>query len=179
VEVTGPAHPLSELYRNHHGWLFGLLRNKLGNAFDAADLAHDAFVRLLTKPREFDSFDGARAYLSVVAKGMCVDLWRRRQIEATWLEAVSAWPEDTGISLEQRALIIETLWEVDAILARLPAKAAHAFILAQVHGMTYKEVAAELNVSERMVKKYMAQAMLQFALFEAGLSGVEPMPEHP
>ncbi|MES2531993.1 MAG: RNA polymerase subunit sigma, partial [Pseudomonadota bacterium] len=33
--------PLHTLYRDHHGWLQGGLRKKLGNAFDAADLAQD------------------------------------------------------------------------------------------------------------------------------------------
>lgn len=40
--------------------------------------------------------------------------------------------------------------------------------MAQVHGMTYKEIGAELGVSDRMVKKYMAQAMLHCALIKAG-----------
>jgi DNA-directed RNA polymerase specialized sigma24 family protein len=54
------------------------------------------------------------------------------------------------------------------MLSRLPEKPANAFIMAQVHGMTYKEIGAELGVSDRMVKKYMAQAMLHCALIKAG-----------
>ena len=34
-------HEISTLYSNHHGWLQGWLCKKLGNAFDAADLAQD------------------------------------------------------------------------------------------------------------------------------------------
>ncbi len=86
--TINPDHPAAELYRNHHGWLFGLLRGRLGNTFDAADLAQDAFVKILVRPRDFDTFDGARAYLSVVARGLCIDYWRRRQIEQAWLETL-------------------------------------------------------------------------------------------
>lgn len=35
------------LYSDHHGWLQDWLRRRLGNAFDAADLAHDTFLRVL------------------------------------------------------------------------------------------------------------------------------------
>ncbi|MDZ4357508.1 MAG: sigma factor, partial [Variovorax sp.] len=35
------------LYGDHHGWLQGWLRRRLGSACDAADLAHDVFMRLL------------------------------------------------------------------------------------------------------------------------------------
>jgi RNA polymerase sigma-70 factor (ECF subfamily) len=46
----------------------------------------------------------------------------------------------------------------------LSPRARQAFLLAQLDGMAYADIAVELGVSERMVKKYMAQAMLQCAL---------------
>ncbi len=46
------------------------------------------------------------------------------------------------------------------MLRSLPSKAANAFILAVACGMTDKEVARELGVSDRMVRKYIAQTML-------------------
>lgn len=38
---------LRELYSNHHGWLLGWLRRKLGCPQHAEDLAQDTFCRLL------------------------------------------------------------------------------------------------------------------------------------
>lgn len=35
------------LYRQHHGWLRGWLRQRLNNSADAADLAQDTFIRVL------------------------------------------------------------------------------------------------------------------------------------
>lgn len=52
------------LYREHHGWLHRLLQHRLGCAETAADLAHDAFLRLLLRPRRFASSGEARAYLN-------------------------------------------------------------------------------------------------------------------
>ena len=65
------------LYSDHHGWLQGWLRRRLGNAFDAADLAHDVFIRLLAR-REPVAMKEPRAYLSSVARGLVIDHWRRR-----------------------------------------------------------------------------------------------------
>lgn len=165
--APAPSQPVETLYADHHGWLQSLLRRRLGNAFDAADLAHDAFVRLLGKPRSFDSFEGARAYLSTMARGLCVDLWRRREIEQAWLAALAAQPQAHACSAEQQASVLQALGEIDAMLRSLPAKVAQAFVLAMVHGMTDKEVAAQLNVSDRMVRKYMARALLHCMLLEA------------
>lgn len=161
---------LEELYAEHHGWLQAWLRRKLGNGADAADFAQDTFIRLLTRPapRGFGSFVEARAYLRKVASGLCIDLWRRREIEQAWLQTLATQPEATAPSPEHQAIIIETLLEIGAMLSRLSQKAATAFVMAQVNGMPYRDIAAKLDVSERMVKKYIAQAMLQCALIEAG-----------
>ncbi|MCG8708686.1 sigma-70 family RNA polymerase sigma factor [Brenneria sp. 4F2] len=165
---------INQLYHQHHGWLQGLLRKRLGDFCDAADLTQDVFLRLLIKPRQFDSHAGARAYLSVMAQGMCVDLWRRREIERAWLSSLANQPEIVVLSAEDNHIVLETLYQVDAMLHQLPEKVRAAFIMAQVQRLTYREIAAELRVSERMVKKYMAQAMLHCVLLEAELEGSTP-----
>ncbi|UWN51107.1 putative RNA polymerase sigma factor FecI [Alcanivorax sp. ALC70] len=164
---SAPTESVADLYARHHGWLHQLLRRRLGCSEIAADLAQDTFVRLLRRPRRFDSAEGARAYLSTVARGLCVDLWRRREVERAWLAVLAEQPETMAPSSEHQAIVIETLCEVDALLRRLPEKVARAFLMAQLHGRTYREIAAALEVSERMVKKYMARAMLHCALLEA------------
>lgn len=175
--ADSPADPtLHALYCDHHGWLRDWLRRRLGSACDAADLAHDIFMRLLIRPRTFDSFDGARAYLGAMARGLCVDLWRRREIERLWLETLAAQPEAVVPSAEQQTLIVEALCAVDAMLNRLPPRVARAFALAQIDGLTYRQIARELGVSERSVKNYMATAMLQCALFEAEWFGADAAP---
>ena len=54
--ASSPLHrEISTLYAGHHGWLQGWLRSRLGNAFDAADLAQDTFVRILVSGRMPDA----------------------------------------------------------------------------------------------------------------------------
>lgn len=163
--------PFESLYASHHGWLRSWLSRRLGNAADAADLAHDTFVRLLARPapRGFSGPAEARAYLRTAAQGLCIDLWRRREVEQAWLSTLACQPEAVVPSPEHQAIIVETLMAVGEMLSRLSAKAAKAFLMAQVDGVPYREIAVDLGVSERMVKKYMAQAMLQCALIDAGL----------
>lgn len=164
--------PAQTLYVRHSPWLLLFLRRRLGNGWDAADLLHDTFLRVLRRPVEFDSQTGERSYLATIAKGLCIDHWRRAQLEKAWRESLAEQPEATQPSAEHTALLIETLVEVDAMLARLPAKVREAFLMAQVEGITYAVIAERLEVSERMVKKYMAQAFLHCAVLEAELDGL-------
>ncbi len=151
---------MATLYRDHHAWLQAWLRRRLGNAADAADLAQDAFVRLLRRPLRFDSAPQARVYLRTLAQGLCVDLWRRREIEQAWLDTLAAQPQSLAVSAEDHAAVLQALQDIDRLLQGLSARAAQAFVLAQACGMTDQEVADALGVSSRMVRKYVAQAML-------------------
>ena len=166
--------PLHALYADHHGWLQAWLRKKLGCAFTAEDLTQDTFLRLMVRPRELDAGQNPRAYLTTIAKGLVVDHWRREEIERAWLAVMMARPEAVHPSAEHQAIIVETLMEVDRILASLAEKPRAAFLLAQLHDLTYAEIGERLGVSERMVKKYMAQAMLHClaagATFRAALA---------
>jgi RNA polymerase sigma factor (sigma-70 family) len=164
-------HPhVHALYSDHHGWLQGWLRKKLGNAFDAADLAQDTFVRILAAPEHTPEKQGdwqlrePRAYLTVVAKRLLANLYRRRSLEQAYLDALGAMPEPMAPSPEQQALILETLQEIDAMLDGLAPPVRQAFLMAQLEGLGYAEIALELSVSERTVKRYMAEAMARCIL---------------
>ncbi|SEF53833.1 RNA polymerase sigma-70 factor, ECF subfamily [Thauera chlorobenzoica] len=166
---------IAMLYIDHHTWLQAWLGRRLGNAADAADLAHDAFIRLIDKPRRFDSAPEARGYLRSMANGLCIDLWRRRSIEQAWLDTLAAQPEAVAPSAEHQSIVLETLYEIDTLLRSLPPRAAQAFVMAVACDMTYREVALELGVSVRMVAKYVAKATLHCLRLEAQ-QAVEALP---
>lgn len=155
---TLPQSPSETLYREHHGWLQQLLRRKLGCREEAADLAHDTFLRLLRQPCD-SVLREPRAYLSTIAHGLLVNHWRRRDLERAYLDALAQQPETCHPSPEQRALVVETLLQIDAMLTRLPERPRQAFLMAQLEGQPYRDIALHLGVSERMVKKYLAQVM--------------------
>jgi RNA polymerase sigma factor (sigma-70 family) len=159
---SAPPHrhqSIDQLYGHHHGWLLGWLRKRLGNAADAADLAQDTFVRLLSSaPDEPLSFTTPRAYLATIANRLSINLYRRRSLEQAYLAALAQTPEELAPSLEHQALVLEALDEIDQVLAILPAKTRQTFLMAQLEGYTQEEIASRLNLSVRSVQRYLARA---------------------
>ncbi|NBF04300.1 sigma-70 family RNA polymerase sigma factor [Pseudomonas sp. Fl5BN2] len=147
------------LYVDHNSWLRSLLRRKLGNAFDAADLAHDVYVQLMRKG-QLPPVDESRRHLAQIANGLVIDLYRRRRIESAYLEALALLPEPLVACEETRALAIEALIEIDAALQSLSAKARKALLLCKLDGMSYRQIAVELQVSVSSVEKYIAAGLL-------------------
>ncbi|MCA1324911.1 sigma-70 family RNA polymerase sigma factor [Herbaspirillum sp. alder98] len=163
---NSPHHQqIEDLYADHHSWLQRWLHGKLGDAFDAADIAQDTFVRVLAAPdstpeKQRDwALTEPRAYLTLVAKRLMANLYRRRTLEKAYLDALALMPQAQAMSPEQQRIILETLQEIDALLDNLPSQVRAAFLLAQVDGLGYLEIAQRLALSERTVKRYMVQAM--------------------
>ncbi len=154
-----PADTVTTLYREHHGWLSMWLRKKLGSSFDAADLAHDTFVRLIAGRRREHAGAEPRALLAHIAKGLVVDHWRRRALEDAYLAAIAQLPAPEAPSPEARALILETLHAIDAALRSLPARTREIFVLSQFDGLGYDDIALRQRVSLSTVKRHMQAAL--------------------
>lgn len=150
---------IETLYCEHHGWLHGWLNRKLGNTNDAADLAHDTFIRLLM--RQSNAFGNEpRALLTHIAKGLVIDRWRRQEVERAYLETIAHLPDTEVPSPETRWLILEALHRIDSMLREMPSRVRQTFLLSQIEGLTYATIAEQLGVSLITVKRDMHDAFL-------------------
>ncbi len=158
--TNGMSAQLSEqLYLDHHDWLNAWLCKRLGCSCDAEDLTHDTYLRIVVSGR-MPSQSQSRAYLIQVAKGLVIDLRRRRALERAYLDSLAALPEAHAPSTERQALVLETILQIDRALDRLPVRAREAFLLSQFDGLTYGAIAKRLRVSVGSVRKYMLKAAM-------------------
>ncbi|MGJ7551014.1 sigma-70 family RNA polymerase sigma factor [Pseudomonas alloputida] len=159
IDTAPPPEPsLPALYREHRGWLEAWLRRRLGNAWDAADLSQDTFLRVLASAQPLENIREPRAYLLTVGKRLLSNLHQRRSLEKAYLDALAQQPEQSLPSPEQRWILLETLQALDELLDGLKAPVRRAFLWSQLEGLGYAEIALRLNISERTVKRYMAVA---------------------
>lgn len=112
-----------------------------------------------------------KSFLCTIAKRVMVDLFRRHALEKAYLEMLAQLPEAQAPSPELHQSQLEILQQIDRMLDGLSAKARQAFLLSQLEGLTYNEIALRLSVSVSSVKKYVAKATEHCLLFrlEQGL----------
>lgn len=164
---TSAPHSIDALYRDHNGWLRGWLRRELGCSERAADVAHDTFLRLLGSERS-SVMENGRKYLAQIARNLLTDLWRRQRIEQAYLDARGAQPDAVDISEETRLDIIETLIAIDRMLDALGARPREIFLLVQLDGLSFVDVAQRLGISVNTARKHFIRALTQcLALVEA------------
>uniref|UniRef100_UPI00333FD048 sigma-70 family RNA polymerase sigma factor n=1 Tax=Castellaniella defragrans TaxID=75697 RepID=UPI00333FD048 len=154
----GATSQAESLYREHRSWLLGWLRRKLRCAQHSEDLAQDVFVRVILRRKAVRVGD-ARALLTVIAKGLVIDHQRHAALEHAYQAYLATIPESYAPSPEVQAEQMQALTQLDGLLDSLPPKARSAFLLSQLDGLTYPEIARRLGVSPSSVQQYMVRAM--------------------
>lgn len=156
--LQSAEHLAADLYAAHHSWLQEWLRRRLGCRHDAADLAHDTFVRVLAG-RNKGVLREPRAFLTTLAQRTLFSFWRRRDLERAYLDSLQ-WLPTAGVpSEESKAIVVEALVHIDSVLHRLPAKARQAFLYSQLDELNYAQIAQRVGVSVMTVRRYMKQAI--------------------
>lgn len=152
---------MQTLYEAHHGWLENWLRRHIGCAHQAADLSHDTFEQLLRAERggRQVALREPRAYLTVVARRVLYEFWRRRDLERAWLDALAAQPQEVAPSAEDRVAVLQALQRLDAALGRLPLRTRQVFMLNQLDDLGYREIGERLGMPVISVRRAMARAI--------------------
>ncbi|AZC32899.1 sigma-70 family RNA polymerase sigma factor [Pseudomonas chlororaphis] len=149
------------LFRSHYDWLCSRLRYHLHHSLDAGasaeDIAADTFVQLLSRP-EVLPIHQPRALLTTISQRLVYQLWRRRDLERAYLDALQHDDEAVQPSPQDLAQMLEALEAIDRLLDGLPAKVKATFLLSQVNGLTYPQIAEQLGISQRSVSDYMTRA---------------------
>lgn len=154
---------IEHLYGEHHGWLKGWLRTRTGNSADAADLAQDTFMRMLTL-RQLPTLREPRHYLVTIARGLLIDKARRKALELAYLEVLAARPESLQVSPETYHMIIESLLTIDRMLDGLGMRTRQIFLMVQLEGLSYVQVGKQLGLSVTTVKNHLGKALMQCIL---------------
>lgn len=152
------AQAFHQLYQANRTWLEQWLSRRLGSRHEAADLSQDTFMRVLASAQPIAEVKEPRAYLLTIGKRLLVNFYRRRSLEQAYLDSLAHLPQSHAPSAQERWQVLETLHALDQLLDGLPWRVRHAFLLSQLEGLRYGEIAARLGVTERSVKRYMAQA---------------------
>ncbi len=135
----------------------------------AQDLAQEAMLRAL---RYFHAFRGeeARPWLLRIVRNTWSDLRARNGATDRPLEEIENWPTQDP-DPEQSALGGDRRRQIAAALAALPAEAREILVLREIEDLSYKHIAAVLDLPVGTVMSRLARAREKLAAELAGRVG--------
>ena len=171
MDVGAQELQLEDLYLRHHADLRRFLVRRLRCEETAADVAQEAYLRLLRfAPRR--AIEDARAYLFQVAANAAYDRLARQRTQDGLLDAeasAEAVPSSDP-DVEATAAARERLFLVAKAVEELPPRCRQVFLMSRLDGLPHSEIAERLGISRNMVEKHVIKAMLHCRLRLKALS---------
>ncbi|WP_235904266.1 RNA polymerase sigma factor [Arcticibacter tournemirensis] len=126
---------------------------------DAQDILHDLFTVLWDKATELNTNIPLRAYLFKSVKNRVFDLFSRQKVRSEHLKSLQTfidqgeWVTDDSIREKELKKVIEKE------ISLLPEKMRLVFEMSRKENMSHKQIAEELQLSDKTVKKQVNNAI--------------------
>ena len=153
---------IKRLFQAHQREIHAYLTRRLGNTEIAADLTQETFLRFAQQRATSPATPilHERSYLYRSAHNLAADHLHRQSRERTDSlpgEGLADVPDEAPTP-ETAASDRSELALVRAAILELPERTRQVFVLARIDGLTYRDVALRLRISESSVQKHLAKA---------------------
>jgi RNA polymerase sigma-70 factor (ECF subfamily) len=139
--------------------LVRFLSAKLGDRQVAADVAHDAYLRVMERAGQ-EKIASPRAFLYRTALNLVIDEHRRNALRRTENLDVLDQDEQFFSPSPHRSLAQDQRLELlQRALDELPPMCRDAFLLRKLEGLSHDEIAKRLSISQSLVEKHIVNAM--------------------
>ncbi|MDO9104636.1 MAG: RNA polymerase sigma factor [Methylovulum sp.] len=146
---------LYQLYRNELvNYLFRMV-----NCYETAqDLVQESYL-VLARTASVEVINQPRGFLYRTASNLAFDHLRHNKVVMRHTEVIAANDEPEQVSIESE--LSKTQWRtlLGVAIAELPPRCRDAFILHKLHGLSYREVAQRLDISESAVEKHITKGL--------------------
>ena len=144
---------------NYYREIICYLTARLGDRHLAADVAHDAYLRVLERPSQDDIIQ-PRAFLYRTALNLVTDEHRRNRHRRG--EDLLVLDGEEGVhspSPQHELLQRERLILLQRALSELSEPCRQAFTLRKLEGLGHEEISQHMGISKGMVEKHIVNAM--------------------
>ena len=149
---------LEKLFKQHYRQMYRLATILLHDDAESKDVVHDIFAHLLRNSQDLRE-DTAESYLLTSVRNRCLNVIRSRQIQER-VEHLYLLDLDTTITPTER--LEEELKALYQGVGELEPPVCREIIMQHFRdGITFKEIALRLSVSETTVYKHLRRALHQ------------------
>lgn len=131
------------------------------SAVDVDDVVQEAYARLWLA--DFARIGNGRSYLYAVVRNLLLEHARRARIvpmeRLGEIEALRIPSEEPGP--ERQVSARQELERLERLVEGLPEQCRRAFTLQKFRGLSQREIATEMQISEKTVEKHLASALVR------------------
>lgn len=168
----GDKRAFDEIYERYSGPLLGYFMRMLWKDREKAeDFVHDIFAKIIRKPELFDPTRKFKTWLYSVANNMCKNEYKKQEVRKNTSNGLDSHyaVSDANSNVLSEVQDRQFRDEFEASLEALDEKHSEVFRLRHLDGLSIKEIAEVLGISDGTVKsrlfyatKYLAESLKDF-----------------
>ena len=149
---------IQKLFKQHYRQMYRLATIFLHDDAESKDVVHDIFAQLLDDHRDLRE-ETAESYLLTSVRNRCLNVIRSRQIQE---RVEHLYFLDLDITISPTEHLDEELIALQKGIAQLVPPICHDIIIQHFRdGITFREIACRMGVSETTVYKHLRRALNQ------------------
>jgi RNA polymerase sigma-70 factor (ECF subfamily) len=153
------------IFHRTKGKLKGFLKKALPKDEDEESIMQDVYLKLWTTRKFIQPDKNFETYLFAIARNLVIDIMRKRLHKQKYLENLCRQLNESQKNSLDTSTIVEYSElekQIIDLINQLPEKRREIFKLNRLEGLTYKEIAEKLNISENTVDSQMRKALAYF-----------------
>ena len=159
---SGDVFAFEEIYKRYWNTIYVIALKQTFSKQDAEELVQNVFERIW-KTRQTIVIKNIGAYLAISIRNNIIDFFRQKSVSKRFYDNQNF--EQEGNLTEDEVNRIELLNLVDNLLEELPEKTQAVFRLSRFEGKSVKDIAEELEISNKAVEYHITQSMKHFKKF--------------
>ena len=167
----------AELYNRYWDKIFLLAANALGSAEEAEECVQDIFFNIWNRRATLQLKYSFYTYLAVAVKYRVINILDKAYRQRMRLSDFHL-SDDTAPSAEVPLLEKELFDALEDAINRLPEKCRIVFKMSREEGKSHKQIADELNISEKTVGNHINKAIKDLGNDMSNTTGVLIMLVH-
>jgi RNA polymerase sigma-70 factor (ECF subfamily) len=156
---AGNSYAFEKLYFRYCKKLYNFIFSICKNREDADGLVQSVFMKVWEKRTEIDPEQSFSGYIFRIAKNSLLNKIKRKTNERVYMDYLLSRPEDLSNSIEKNINYLELNLEIERLLEDIPVKRRRVFLLSRMEGLTYREIAAKLNISVNTVNTQISKTL--------------------
>lgn len=160
--AAGHADGLAELFERHGTQVYRLCFHLLNSPAEAEDATQDVFLRILDKAGGFQGKSQVKTWIHRITMNHCLNLLDKRKRAPQALLDGDLAPAPAAAAATAPLEQNELAHQVRDLIARLPEDGRAVFVLREVEGLSYREIAETLELAPGTVMSRLARARERF-----------------
>jgi len=149
----------NSLFYHYHARVYNLARRFLQYKEDAEEIVQIVFTALWENRQQIDENQPLAGYILTIARHWIYNTLKKNVYRQGYIDYITGQNDSFNFKTEDIVLYNELNMLLNELISNLPPKRSEIFKLSRIEGLSYREIADQLSISESTVNTQITKSL--------------------